>query len=119
MISSTSNNSLSPLSETQPTAATGSQGNSSNSSPQPASGSDTVKLSATAQALAMYQQGVSVNLIAANLGVSTAVVDSYLDLTTSSSSGGGAPSGGAGHSAASSKAAPESDSSHAKATPSN
>lgn len=41
---------------------------------------DTVKLSPGAQALQLYEQGNSIQFIAATLGVSVATVDSYLPI---------------------------------------
>ena len=66
-----------------------------------ASSDDNVQLSTTAQATAMQQQGLSVSQIAASMDLTTAEIDSYLDITTTTSGGaggggGGAPAGG-GH----------------------
>lgn len=78
-----------------------------------ATGSDTVSLSPTAQATALQQQGLTVNEIASFLGLTTATVDGYLDLTTTSAAattsggggGGGAPAGGASQAGAAHAAA--------------
>jgi hypothetical protein len=43
---------------------------------------DTVQLSVTAQAQAMYQSGESVSSIASSLGTSVSLVDSYLGIAT-------------------------------------
>jgi hypothetical protein len=43
---------------------------------------DTVQLSVTAQAQAMYQSGQSVSSIASSLGASVSLVDSYLGIAT-------------------------------------
>ena len=50
---------------------------------------DSVKLSAAAQAHAMQQQGMTVKTIAANMGITTQAVDSYLGIGSLSSGGGG------------------------------
>jgi len=49
--------------------------------PAPESNEDTVTLSASAQAEAMHQGGQSVSSIAASLGTSVQLVDSYLSIT--------------------------------------
>jgi hypothetical protein len=51
--------------------------------PAPAPSEDTVTLSASAQAEAMYHGGQSVSSIAASLGASEQLVDSYLSITPS------------------------------------
>jgi DNA-binding NarL/FixJ family response regulator len=64
---------------TQATAASQSAGKTT------APGDDTVKLSSTAQARLMLHQGMTVNQIAANLGLSVQSISSALGLTNSSS----------------------------------
>jgi transposase len=67
----------------------------------------------------MHHQGMSVNLIASNLGVSAAVVDGYLRIAISSGAAPtAAPSGGSNGSATASEVPSESVSSAAKPTPS-
>lgn len=70
------------------TARTGpAQPQQSDPTPDPTSTTpqDTVKLSATAQAVQLYQSGDSVSAISADLGISTSLVDSYLSITPSTS----------------------------------
>ena len=62
-------------------------GTSSPSSSAVTSASDSVQLSPTAQATALYQQGLTVKAIATDMGLTTAEVDSYLAITTSISTG--------------------------------
>jgi hypothetical protein len=78
------------------TIAVQSPGTAGNSTSSASSDFDSVQLSPTAQASAMHQQGMSVQEIADNLGVTAEVVDGYLNIaTTSGSGGGGANAGGA------------------------
>jgi hypothetical protein len=103
--------SVSPITATaQPTQAN----NKTVATAAPAS--DTVSLSPTAQATALQQQGFTVNEIASTLGLTTATIDSYLDIATATTSGGGAPSGRAVHSGAPPAAAHASSSTAASNT---
>jgi hypothetical protein len=72
-----------PTAVYQPTADPQPQPSSSHS----ASGTDTVELSTAAQVVAMRQQGMSIKQIAANMGLKTSLVDTYLGVTTSSATG--------------------------------
>jgi len=78
--------------------------------PAPESNEDTVTLSASAQAEAMHQGGQSVSSIAASLGTSVQLVDSYLSITPSVavpvSASPGAHSAQAPHTAPATPAAP-------------
>jgi 3-hydroxy-3-methylglutaryl CoA synthase len=67
------------VTQMQATARTG----PATAEPAPAPDEDTVTLSASAQAEAMYQGGQSVSSIAASLGTSEQLVDSYLSITPS------------------------------------
>jgi hypothetical protein len=98
----------SALSSVRPLAGTAqpTQVNNTAATAAAAPASDTVTLSPTAQAAALQQQGLTINEIATNLGVTTATVDGYLDITTAvSSGGGGVPSGGGSHAGAAHAAA--------------
>lgn len=68
------------IQQTQPT--------STKASSQTTAAGDTAQLSAAAQAHAMQQAGMSVKAIAANMGISTQDVDSYLGISSISSAGG-------------------------------
>jgi|GEM_PF-4412996 len=54
---------------------------------------DAVHLSAKAQATVLHDQGTNVKQIAASFGVTTAVVDGYLGISTATSVGVGIPAG--------------------------
>lgn len=62
-------------------ARTGPVQNQTTSQSAPNPTEDTVKISASAQAQAMYQSGQSVTSIASSLGASVNIVDSYLGIT--------------------------------------
>jgi hypothetical protein len=66
-------------------ARTGPVQNQTTSQSAPNPTEDTVKISASAQAQAMYQSGQSVTSIASSLGASVNIVDSYLGITAVSS----------------------------------
>jgi len=75
--------------------------------PTPAPDEDTVTISASAQAEAMYQGGQSVSSIAASLGTSEQLVDSYLSITPSVAVPvSAAPAAHSGHAAHPAPAAP-------------
>jgi DNA-binding NarL/FixJ family response regulator len=83
----TSVSALSRLSSSYSSETTfGGTSNSAQTSSSSSTTEDTVKLSAAAQAVALYRQGNSVQQIAASLGLSTSLVDSYVGITTSDSS---------------------------------
>lgn len=63
------------------TARTGPAQNQTVGQAAPDPPEDTVKLSDSAQAEAMYQSGQSVSSIASSLGTTVDTVDSYLDIT--------------------------------------
>ena len=50
---------------------------------------DTVQLSPAAQAHAMQQQGMTVKTIAANMGITTQAVNTYLGISSLTTAGGG------------------------------
>lgn len=75
-----------------PIQQTGSTNSSQGSARSTTTAADTVQLSASAQAHAMQQQGMNVKTIAANMGVSTQDVDSYLGISSSATGGGGSGS---------------------------
>jgi 3-hydroxy-3-methylglutaryl CoA synthase len=80
-MSSIAFNNFTPSNVTQMAATT--RTGPATAEPAPASSEDTVTLSASAQAEAMYHGGQSVSSIAASLGTSEQLVDSYLSITTS------------------------------------
>ena len=67
-------------------------GNVSSSSSGNAQAGDSVQLSPSAQVAAMHTNGMTVNQIAANEGLTTAEVDSYLGITTAVKTAGGGQS---------------------------
>jgi hypothetical protein len=77
-----------PSSSTPPTTDTQNTQTKTTSSAQPQQ--DRVTISIAAQAQAMRGQGQSVKEIAQNLGITTAVVDTYLGIPSSSGSSGAA-----------------------------
>lgn len=111
MITNTLSSTLSPVNYGQSTAALQPQSNASSQSSLSSTGTDSVQLSSTAQVSAMHQQGMNVNSIAANMGLTAAEVDSYLGITTASSSGGGHGAPAAAHAAPASKSTSASPSS--------
>ena len=74
---------------TQAVAATQTQANAASTTPAASPQADSVELSPVATAVAMHQQGMQVSTIAANMGITTKAVDSYLGITSSGSGGGG------------------------------
>lgn len=88
------NSTLSPVSDGQLPTVVPSRGNSSNQSLRTAAlSSDTAGLSNTAQATVLFQQGMTVSMIAYTLDLTAGEVNSYLGITTSSSLAAVAPSG--------------------------
>jgi hypothetical protein len=79
---------------------------------------DSVQLSPSAQIAAMHTDGMTVNQIAANAGLTTAEVDSYLGITTTVTPAGGghAPAKGGGETHAASGASGTSSSTAAQTT---
>lgn len=86
--------------------------------PVPGSEEDTVTLSASAQAEALHQGGASVSSIAASLGTSEQIVDSYLSISPAASVPvAAAPAGHAAHAVHTGPATPASAEPAAQATP--
>jgi len=99
VISNTATNSLAGTSYAQPTA--GAAAASSATTTSSSGSSDSVHLSATAEATGYKQQGLSISQIASLMGVTTAQVDSYLDITPVPASGAVGTGGGGGGAVAS------------------
>ena len=86
-------NALPPSSDGQLSTALLSQGNTSNSPPAAVANSDTSILSDTAQATVLFQQGMSISMIAYSMDLTTAEVNGYLGISTLTSLTAVAPSG--------------------------
>lgn len=82
MITSTSNSTRLPASDSTPAIAVTSQAKTSSKSTSTAAASDSVHLSDAAQAAALYHQGLNVIGISALLGVPDIAVDNYLSLNS-------------------------------------